>query len=256
MSLQAVGAAVLTNVPMQGSMVMPMLRYHAGTGALTVTVDPAVPALTPLLVSHPGDRFDPADPWYDCLDPSCQGQAFSRRYGFVMDTSTDPLPAGVAIWLRKLDSTAGLDVYRYRGMGTKVWEPIFGTAGSTNALRWDGLMFHPAFTAAALEGTHRATFDAFLMDETSGQPLPGGNTGPFVFNFTVISDGRPALKIRPSVTVSWALSATNYVLESAATLPSASWTTVTNTPVVLEGENAVVLDPGKAAEYLRLRQLP
>ena len=89
----AAQAAVLTSVPMQGGMVMPALSYSASEGTLRVMVDPTIPQLTPLLVSHPGDSFDPADRWFDALDPSRQGLAFSKRYGFVMATVTDPLPA-------------------------------------------------------------------------------------------------------------------------------------------------------------------
>jgi hypothetical protein len=100
--------AILTSVPMQGGMVMPMLSYNATDGAMHVAVDPTIPQLTPLLASNPQDRFDPADPWCDTLDPSRQGLAFSRRYGFVMNTATDPLPGGTAIWIRKLSGSREL----------------------------------------------------------------------------------------------------------------------------------------------------
>ena len=63
-------AATLTSVPMQGGMIMPMVAYHAEHGHLHVMMPTEIPQLTPLLVSNPGDQFDPADPWYDDLDPS------------------------------------------------------------------------------------------------------------------------------------------------------------------------------------------
>ena len=116
-----------------------------------------VPQLTPLMVSNPGDSFDPADPWFDALDPSRQGLSFSRRYGFVMDTMTDPLPPNTAIWLRKVSGSPELGFYRYSGSAPKAWEPIFGTAGTTNALFWNGMMFHPGVTAPP--GTRRVERD-------------------------------------------------------------------------------------------------
>jgi hypothetical protein len=61
-------AATLTSVPMQGGMVMPMVAYHADLGHLHVLMPDEIPQLTPLLVSHPGDQFDPADPWFDDLE--------------------------------------------------------------------------------------------------------------------------------------------------------------------------------------------
>jgi hypothetical protein len=249
-------AATLTAVPMQGGMVMPMLAYHASDGSLTVQVDPTVPQLTPLLISNPGDSFDTVDPWYDYLDPSRQGLAFSRRYGFVMDTGTDPLPSGLAIWIRKVSSSPGLGAYRYRGGTSKLWEPIFGTGGVTNALQWDGTMFHPAFTALPGTGIFTATFEAFLLDTTTGTPVPGANTGPFTFNWTDVADGRPALTVSQRIVVGWPPSATNYVLEAADTLPGSVWTTVTNTPVLVDGQMAVILEAIDTRKFYRMRMVP
>jgi hypothetical protein len=249
-------AATLASVPMQGTMVMPMVSYSASDGTLHVNVDPAVPQLTPLLASNPGDCFDPADPWYDCLDPSRQGLAFSRRYGFVMDTATDPIPAGTAIWIRKLSSSPGVGLYRYRNTAPKAWEPIFGTAGVTNALMWSGMMFHPGATAPAGTNTYTATFEAFLMDTTTGQPIAGANSEPFEFNWTSAPDGRPALSLAAKVVLAWSPSTTNYVLEAADSLPASSWTPVTNTPVLLDGQPAVVLDPCQAHKFFRMRMVP
>ena len=140
-------AATLTAVPMQGGMVMPMVSYHSSDGKMHVMMPTTVPQLTPLLVSNPGDSFDPADPWFGALDPSAQGNAFSRRYGFVMDGNTDLLPAGTQIWIRRLSGSAGLSAYRYQETAPKALQPIFGTDGVTNALYWNGKMFHPVFAA-------------------------------------------------------------------------------------------------------------
>jgi hypothetical protein len=114
-------AAILTNVPMQGGMVMPALSYNAAEGVLHVEVDPTIPQLVPLLASNPGDSFNPADPWYEALDPSQQGLASSRRYGFVMAAVTDLLPDGTSIAIRKL---MGMDIHSpwlrlclYTGLG-------------------------------------------------------------------------------------------------------------------------------------------
>lgn len=68
-----VNAAILTAVPMQGGMVMPMVSYHADDGRIHVMMPTQIPQLTPLLVSNPADGFDPADPWFDVLDPADGG---------------------------------------------------------------------------------------------------------------------------------------------------------------------------------------
>lgn len=254
--LSTADAAVLTSVPMQGGMVMPMIAYHAEHGHLHVMMPSEVPQLTPLLVSHPGDQFDPADPWFDALDPSRQGLSFSRRYGFVMDANTDPLPPNTAIWLRKISASPELSFYRYSGSAPKLWQPIFGTAGTTNALYWDGMMFHPAVTAPPGTNALSATFEAYLVDTQSGAEIPGSSTGPFVLHFTNVSDGRPALDIAPRMIVFYPLDATNWVLEGTDTLPNGTWTDVTNAPVMLEGRAAVVIESGDPRRFFRMRLAP
>ena len=255
-AIVSVSAATLTTVPMQGGMVMVMLSYNAGSGMLMAMAPMDVPQLTPLLVSNPGDGFNPTDPWYDCLDPSRQGLAFSRRFGFTMDVNSDALPAGTTIWIRMLSSSPGLGAYRYRSTAPKAWEPIFGTAGSTNALQWDGSMFHPGFAAPPGTGTNTATFEASLLNTATGQPVPGADTGPFTFNWTAVPDGRPILSLAVKVVLAWPASTTNYVLEAADTLSAATWTLVTNTPVLVDGQPTVVLDPCQARKFYRMRLGP
>jgi hypothetical protein len=250
------GAATLTSVPMQGSMVMPMLSYHADDGRMHVVVDPTVPQLTPLLISNPGDNFNPADPWCDFLDPGCQGRSFSRRYGFVMDTGTDPLPAGTAMWIRKLSGSSGLSAYRYKSSEPKAFEPIFGTDGATNAMCWNGMMFHPAFTAPPGTNGCTATFEACLVDTATGVEVPETNTGSFELNWTNVPDGRPELGIGQGpagMMVFWPTNATNYVLEGASVLAGGTWTRVTNAPAPREGQSAVVLDAGEPRRFFRMK---
>ena len=249
-------AATINSVPMQGDMLMPMVAYHAEPGQLHIMMmGMEVPQLTPLLVSHPGTNFVAGDPWYDALDPSRQGQAFSRRYGFVMDDMTDDLPAGTAIWLRKLSGSAELKSYRYR-TSPKIWEPIFGTAGSSNALYWDQMMFHPAFTAPAGTNNYTATFQAFLVNTNTGMEVPGTASMPLVLNWTTVPDGRPTLSVGTSFVVTWPVTATKYVLESADTLPASSWTPVTNTPVWIDGKKAVILGLDATRKFFRMSQAP
>ena len=248
----AASAAVLTSVPMQGGMVMPLLSYSAAEGALHVQVAPTIPQLTPLLASNPGDHFDPADPWYDLLDPSRQGLAFSRRCGFAMDTATDLLPAGTAIWIRRLAASPELGAYRYRSTSPKAWQPIFGTAGSTNALLWDGTMFHPGMTAPPGTNAYSMTLEAFLVNTNTGLELPSSSTGPFTLNWTALPDGRPTLLIAQRVLIAWPAAATNCVLECADALPCSNWTRVTNASVVVDGQPAVLLDAGVGKRFFRM----
>lgn len=249
-------AATLTAVPMQGGMAMPMVAYHAEHGHLHVMMPTDVPALIPLLASNPADRFDPADPWFDALDPSRQGLAFSRRYGFVMDTATDPLPAATTIWIRKLSGPPELGFYRYSGSAPKAWEPLFGTAGSPEAMPWNGMMFHPGITAPAGTNGWTATFELYLVNDTTGLTVPDSSSGPLTFNWTTVPDGRPALVTGLRTIVAWPADATGYVLESTDALAGSPWTVVTNTPVTVDGQPAILLEPGLAHRFFRMRKTP
>jgi hypothetical protein len=253
----AANAAVLTAVPMQGGMVMPMVSYNAAVGKIQVMMPSEIPQLTPLLVSNPADSFDPADPWYDELDPSCQGASFSRRYGFVMAAMSDPLPANTQMWIRKLSGPPELKFYWYAGSVPKAFDPIFGTEGVTNALFWNGAMFHPAVAAPPGTNGYISTFEVYLLDTTSGQAVPNSSSGPLVLNWTNVPDGRPALSIAQKVVVAWpAATTTNWVLESASSPIATTWTLVTNPPVIVDGEPCVVLDNDPAQQYFRMRYLP
>ena len=252
----ALFAATLTAIPMQGGMVMPMLSYNAGDGRMHVMLDLNVPQLTPLLVSNPADSFDPVDPWFDALDPSRQSRSFSRRYGFVMDAITDPLPAGTQMWIRKLSGTPGLSAYRYANTAPKAFEPIFGTDGTTNALYWNGMMFHPTFTAPPGTNTYTATFEAYLVDTSTGAEVANSSTGPFVFNWTNVPDGRPELGIGQRMVIFWPTATANYVVEGTETMSGGTWTLVTNAPVMLEGQSAVVLAPDETRKYFRMKLAP
>jgi hypothetical protein len=236
-------------------MIMPMIKYDAAEGRLRVTVDPAIPQLIPLLASNPLDQFDPADPWFSSLDPRAEGLAFSRRYGFVMDTTSDPLPSETAIWIRKLSGSPQLEIYRYRSSVPTVWEPIFGTAGSSNALQWDGMMFHPCVAATAGTNVHAAAFEAILADSLSGIEIPGTGTGPFELNWTTVPDGRPSLQIGYKVAISCRVDS-GWVLEASDALPAATWVTVTNSPVMIDGQSTVVLESSQGRKFYRMRRLP
>jgi hypothetical protein len=249
-------AATLTAVPMQGGMVMPMVSYNAAASRLQVMMPPETPQLTPLLFSNPGDAFDPADPWFDALDPSRQGASFSRRYGFVMDAVSDPLPAGTQMWIRKLSGPPELGVYRYSGSAPKALEPIFGTAGTTNARAWNGMMFHPVFAAPPGTNGISAIFELFLRNTSNGQEVANSATGPLEFHWTNVPDGRPAIGVAHRIRIAWpATTTTNWVLESSSPL-GGDWSIVTNAPVMMDGQPCVLLEGAAAQEYFRMRYVP
>ena len=251
-------AELLTIVPMQGSMLMPVVWYHADTDTVTVNLSHILVTaqLTPLLVSNPKDSFSPDDPWFDSLDPSRQGLAFSRRYGFDMDTMSDYLPYDRELWIRKLSGSPDLGIYDYSGT-PKEWIPIFGTAGTSNATYWDGWMWHVGVTAPPGTNTYSATFEVYVVNSTTGQEVPGSGSGPSTLNWTEVPDGRPQLSISApapgQVQLTWPVTATNWTLVSASTLNASSWSVVTNAPKTLNNQFAVTLNAEESAQLFRLK---
>jgi hypothetical protein len=253
----AADAATLTSIPMQGGMVMPMVSYQAATGKVRVMMPAEIPQLTPLLVSNPADSFAPGDPWFDSVDPSRQGAAFSRRYGFVMDANTDLLPSGTQLWIRKLSGSPELKAYRYKETEPKAWQPIFGTNGGTNAMFWNGMMFHPAFTAPPGTNALTATFEVYLLDTTTGLEVPNSSSGPLIFDWTNVSDGRPVLNLTPRIVVGWpAATPGNWVLEAADSATATTWTVVTNPIVTVADQPGVVLEGNLTQQFFRMRFVP
>lgn len=250
----SIRAAILTGVPMGGSMVHVNFLYNAAQTRLEVRVDPVVPQLAPLDVTNPSDDFDPADPWFGCLSPAAGGLAFNRQFGFVMDAATDPLPANTGIWVRQCSCSPGVRTYRYRSTEPKAWEPILGTLGATNVLAWNLAMFHPAVTTDPTNGSCSAQFEAFAVDLNTGQALAGMASAPFTLTWSVVPSGRPLLELGPDLLLKWRSDATNYVLESCSSIPAAVWAAVTNTPSVQEGYCRLPLDSSGQARFYRLKR--
>lgn len=249
-------AAIISSVSMQGGMLMPAVTYSNSDARVHVDMPVEVPTLTPLLVSSPADNFDPADPWYSNLDPSRQGYAFSRRYGFNPGPVSDSLPANTVYWIRKLSGSPELGFYRYNQSVPKAWEPIFGTAGSPTARFWNGMMFHPGVSAPAGTNTYSATFEVYLYDTNLNQEVANSSSGPLVFNFNNLPDGRPDVGLAMTFAISWSTNATNWVVESSSSMTSTNWAAVTNQPTLIDGQSKVILGIEGAGQYYRMRRSP
>ena len=254
-------AAMLEVVPRQGGMLMPQVYYHADTD--TVTVDLAgvtnvVNQLTPLLISAPHDWFDPAAAWFDCLDPSRQGRAFSRRYGWDMDGMSDLVPDDRALWIRNLGSSPELSFYDYNDyVSPLTWNPILGTAGTLNATVWNRVMWHFGATAPPGSNVYSATFEIYVVDTATGQEVPGSRSGPLLLTWTCVPDGRPALTITNfppgAVTISWPALATNWSLFWTTNLLSTNWASATNPVVALGSYSTVLFSNTPPQQFFRLQ---
>lgn len=91
-----------------------------------------------------------------------------------------------------------------------------------------------------------------LANKTSGTALSAHG-----ISATLVVTPAPALSIARKVFVTWpSATATNWVLETVASVNATDWTSVTNTPVVVDGQLGVVLDSSATQEYFRFNYLP
>jgi len=91
-----------------------------------------------------------------------------------------------------------------------------------------------------------------LANKTAGTAL-----SPHGISATLSVAPAPTLSIAPKVFVAWpAGTATNWVLETASDINATNWTSVTNTPVTVDGQPGVVLDQIAPQQYFRFNYLP
>ena len=91
-----------------------------------------------------------------------------------------------------------------------------------------------------------------IANKTSGTAL-----SPYGITTTFSVSPTPALSIAQKVFVAWPSgTATNWVLQSSSSINGPTWSNVTNTPVVVDGQPGVVLDGGASQQFFRLNYVP
>lgn len=234
---------------------MPSIRYMSAHGHLMVMVPDETPHLTPLEESHPDTHFSVTSPWYDDLDPETQGMAFNRQYGFVMDGASDLLPLGMAVWIRRLSSNHGLEVYQYRNMSDteQTWEPMFGTSGSSEVFEWNMKMFHPAFVVPRNSGAKSAEFEAYVVDTDTGERVQEIDGASFTLTWTAARpEGMLELSISQRIVLTWEGAFGHHMLQSTHDLDSGEWSMMHVNPTLIDGKYTVILDGDHHGMYFRL----
>lgn len=226
-------------------------------------------------------QFDPTKPW-----GVLNGTAFSRRLGWWTTNSTlleanvtNTYGSDAGIWIESLWKSTGLKTYQAIGkygvnsLGTtnadgtpaidlsaNGYAGIFGTAGSSTKWKWDYQMDHNAnaVSLSDISVTNQlftASYKLYIGDST-GAELPAAvgastsTTWTWQGPATLVA---PSLSIQSKIVVGWLGSTANYVVESAPTIDSPTWTTVTNTPAAVDGQTVILVEPGSSQQFFRLR---
>jgi len=126
---------------------------------------------------------------YDGGATVLNGSWFNAQYGWLVSGFWG-LPAGSTLWVRVVDQTPGLETYAGRDFnGYLQYEPLFGTAGSSDLMAWDGTMLHNYYAVRA-PGSYSATYEVFVGDDF-GVPWLGAAT-PATITIDFNSDGPQA----------------------------------------------------------------
>ena len=99
------------------------------------------------------------------------------------------------------------------------------------------------------------TFDAtgvFMQESGSGTD---GTFGYELFVQEIATASTATLAIANSPVITWPGSLANYQLQSSDSLTNPNWTAVTNVPVLVNGQNTVILQPTAAQKYFRLQRV-
>lgn len=212
-----------------------------------------------------------------------EGHDIDPAYNFDLKliTANYGLPAPEVITLADVMQPGGVAEDR------ATWQPIFDATRATGGEHWQGMRvrvndltlvstngWNPASAwgarlSTATDGNNRflslrhpryslgaaptAKFDAIGIFTQEG----GNTNGYELFVQQVLPQApAPEVAIGLNVTISWPVSAQTYQLEWRAQADTGEWATVTNAPAVIDGAKTVILAPGAAQRFYRLRQAP
>ena len=95
------------------------------------------------------------------------GKAYNSQYGWNVG-GFFTIPPGAAIWIELLDSSPRLETYEGWGQAGS-YLPILGTAGSSRAWKWSGVMVHNTYAIRNPSTAQLfADYHVFFGDETTG----------------------------------------------------------------------------------------
>ena len=139
---------------------------------------------------------------------------------------------------------------------TAIGGPYTVTVAAGNYFPTDLLSTLQTQLDAATGGDGAFTVSASWGEAGTGLVTIAHATQTFTLTWTSVPDGRPALNITSKVLLTWPVSGGNWVLEAADSLPAVDWTPVAATPMSVDGQPAVLLEPAAASKVYRLRKAP
>jgi hypothetical protein len=142
----------------------------------------------------------------------------------------------------------GLTLVTTNGWNTNSdWSSRYCTATDGEGRQFP--LIHPLSDLGAAPTNEFDATGVFLQESGSGTD---GTFGYELFVQEIAPSSNTTLSIANSPVITWPASLTNYQVQRSGSLSSPNWTAVTNPPVLVNGQNTVILQPTGAQKYFRL----
>ena len=155
---------------------------------------------------------------------------------------------------------------RYQGMRVRITGlTLLSTNGWTTNPDWssrfctatDGEgrqipLIHPLYDLGAAPTNRFDATGVFIQESGSGTD---GTFGYELFLQEVTPSADAVLNIAMKPVITWPSSLSNYQLQSRDSVSSTNWTAVTNLPVLINGQNTIIVEPTAAREFYRLKRI-
>jgi hypothetical protein len=111
-------------------------------------------------------------------------------------------------------------------------------------------LIHPLYNLGAAPTNQFDATGVFIQESGSGTD---GTFGYELFVQEIAPSSNAVLNLANQPVITWPAALANYAVQSSTSLTNPNWTTVTNAPVLVNGQNAIVLAPGGTQEFFRLQ---
>src|SRR5687767_6587356 len=103
------------------------------------------------------------------------------------------------------------------------------------------------------------TLEGGRVETGAGLHCPQEHPGPVAtprlsIRFWNVTVELKIAKTASGLALSWSASFNGFVLESASPMPAANWSTVTDAPSIVGGQNVVTVEIGSSPRFFRLRK--
>jgi hypothetical protein len=144
----------------------------------------------------------------------------------------------------------GLTLVTTNGWNTNSdWSERYCTATDGEGRQFP--LVHPLYDLGAAPANRFDATGIFLQESGSGTD---GTFGYELFVQEIAPSASAVLGIALNPVITWPASLSNYRLMSKDSASATAWTSVTNAPVLVNGQNTVILDPTAAQKFYQLQR--